>query len=124
MRLLLPFLCIVLGGLIGYFLLGRSGRDRMLGRRAALWIACSLLLTVLLANSGQTLYELGFPFGAIDIVEGLALFAGFAILAGAWRALHPVGSRWFLLLPAAVLSAQPLLTTFTLAVWSLNGFAP
>lgn len=123
--LLLPFACILLGVLVGCVLPRRQAGAGVSSPRRAVYIGLGLLaLAAVVANSGQTLYELGLTFGAIDMAAGLALFAGSAFLVALWRTLYPRRTRWLLLLPGGVLWFQPLLTTFTLAVWSLNGFAP
>jgi len=125
MLLLLPFLCLVLGGLMGYVLFRRPEQDALRSHSARVYFGLGLVaFTALAANSRQTLYELGLSFGAIDIVAGIAIFAGTAALVGVWRTLYPARGRWLLIVPAVVLLLQPLLTTFTLAAWSLNGFAP
>lgn len=125
MLLLLPFACILLGGLIGYFLPRRQEGEEMASRRGAVYFGLGLLaFAAVVANSPQTLYEIGLTFGAIDVVAGLALFAGSTALVGVWCTLYPRRSRWLLLVPGGILLLQPLLTTLTLAIWGLNGFAP
>lgn len=125
MVLLLPISCILLGGVIAYFLPKRLEGEGMSPRRGAMYAGLVLLaLAAVVANSAQTMYDLGLTFEAINVVAGLALLAGSAALVRVWRILYPGRARWFLLLPGGVLMLKPLLTTFTLAMWSLNGFAP
>jgi hypothetical protein len=125
MLLLLPLLCVVFGGFIGYLFSRRSEREQLRSPRAAVYFGLGLLaLTALVANSRQTLYELGLSVGAIDLVAGAAIAAGTAAMVGLWRRLYPARGRWLLLIPAVVLLLEPLLTTLTLAAWTLNGFAP
>jgi hypothetical protein len=125
MLLLLPIVCTVLGGLVGYLLAPRLVRQGvLLGDRNLFLVYAFLVVAAVVANSEQSMYELGLSLALAGLVASAVMFVAFGTLVGAWRILYPARTRWFLLVPAAFLVVQPLLIMLMLGAWRVNGFAP
>jgi len=82
------------------------------------------VVAAVIPNIGQQLYDQGFSFSVIDVLNvGSYLVFAVAVI-GAWRILKDSRVKWLLLVLIPVAYCQPLLWAFAQLSWSIGGFAP
>jgi hypothetical protein len=94
------------------------------GQLALLTLVAAAVITALIPNMGQSLYDLGLSFPQIELLQAVSyLVFGFSVTAS-WVLLLRSRARWLLLTLVPVSFAQPALWAYAFTVWSIYGFAP
>lgn len=95
----------------------RAGRGRLL------WGLIPLaVLTALVPNAGQRMYDLGFSTPVIDRLEMAGLYLFVFTFTGAWTLIGRDRRRWLLIVLVPVAFFEWLKGTWTFLVWSIWGF--
>jgi hypothetical protein len=123
--LAVPLLAMVAGGISISFVFSKySSRTNQWSPRVLIILGILGIVTAIVPNAGQQLYDLGISFPVIDSLTRVSYFLFGVAMVGVWRLLARRWQRWLFALLVPISFAQPLLWTWAYFVWTVWGFAP